>query len=191
MSIWTLFLLALALCVDSFIVSITIGVQKNITTLKGALFSLLCALFQGILPLLGMFLGGFFKTNFDNYDHWIAFILLFLIGLKMLIEARKAGKNELAYNLFRPLILLGLALATSIDAFVVGVGLGFTLADLHSEIIAACIIGGTTFFMSIAGIYLGRKQKFIPVKFTTALGGLVLIGLGIKFLIEHNAFSFC
>lgn len=137
--------------------------------------------FQALMPIVGYFLGVSFSGIVASIDHWICFALLLLIGLNMIREALSDDDQDIDSS-FAPRTMFLLAVATSIDALVVGVTLAFAGANIW---LAAAIIGIVTFALSFAGLYLGRV---IGSKFGSKagiLGGLVLIAIGIKTLIEH------
>ena len=152
---------------------------------RGVLLAFTFALFQGGFPLLGALLGGAFKEVIDAVDHWIAFGLLSLVGLKMIWDAFHPDDNQEHTDISRYWVICTLAIATSIDAFVVGIGFGlsFTLAQ---SIFTCLIISIVTFLASLLGVYLGKRNVPIPEKWAIVLAGIVLIGLGMKTLIEHG-----
>ena len=124
------------------------------------------------------------KEYIESIDHWIAFGLLSLLGLKMIIESFKK-EEEKAFNPLNPWIILGMAVATSIDALVVG--LSFSIINLLI-LISALIIGFVTFMASMLGILFGKKAGNRFGKKIEILGGFILIGIGLKILIEHLYF---
>jgi manganese efflux pump family protein len=140
--------------------------------------------FQALMPLLGWFVGSEIGPMVQAWDHWIAFVLLFAIGAKMLWEARgsadegiKPGKDPFGIQ-----VMLVLAVATSIDALAVGV----TLPMLHAPLVLSLAsIGVTTAILSALGLLAGRRFGAVLGKRLEVVGGLVLIGLGIKILVEH------
>lgn len=167
---------------DSFAVSLTSGTLHCVTPKKGLKIAVVFAVFQAIMPVLGWLLGLTFKDLIEQIDHWIAFSLLFIIGLKMIYEAVKVNQEERKFNINKNYVLIMLALATTIDAFVVGISFGF----LNVSIIkASIIIGLVTFIVSYGGICLGKLNRFIKPRSAELIGGLVLIGIGIKILLEH------
>lgn len=141
------------------------------------------AVFQGVMPLLGWLAGNTFENSIKGVDHWVAFILLTIIGGKMIYEGIKNKGNE--GNCFCPsnnTVLAGMALATSIDALIVGIGFGLLDVPILQPVL---IIGSITFLFSASGVWIGHK---IGNRFNSGLeiaGGLILIGLGLKILIEH------
>jgi manganese efflux pump family protein len=183
MDFLTILFIALGLSMDSFAVSVTSGLMikkaKLISFLK---FCFVLASFQAIMPLIGWLLGKQLKVYIESSDHWVAFILLLIIGGKMIWEGSKKVEKRKQFDPFNTLILLGLGLATSIDALVIGLGFGFLDVMIIYPVL---IIGITTFIAAVTGIFIGGKlQKTVDLKLEI-LGGLVLIGIGIKILIEH------
>lgn len=187
MGLLELFLIAVGLSMDAFAVSVCKGLcMRRCTWGKAVVVGLYFGIFQGGMPLIGYYLGVQFKDMITSIDHWIAFVLLGLIGINMVKEALtddgseevcSVDGNELAVK-----EMLGLAVATSIDALAVGV----TFAFLQVEIIpAVCFIGVTTFVISAAGVKIGN---IFGSKYKTKAelaGGIILILMGIKILLEH------
>ncbi len=182
MSVWELFVIAVGLSMDAFAVSICKGLSVKEANWKhcsiaGAYFGG----FQALMPLIGYLLGSGFQSLITRYDHWIAFVLLGIIGVNMIRESREKGEEELAPS-FGFKAMLPLAVATSIDALAVGV----TFAFLQVNILAAVsFIGVTTFLFSWAGVKVGN---LFGAKFKSKaefFGGSVLILMGIKILLEH------
>jgi manganese efflux pump family protein len=185
LSILELIIIALGLSMDSFAVSLSSGTLHCVTPKKGIKIAVVFAVFQAFMPVLGWLLGSTFKNLIEQVDHWIAFSLLFLIGFKMIIEAFKQKSEERKFNINKDYVLIMLALATTIDAFVVGISFGF----LNVSIIkASIIIGLVTFIISYSGIYVGKLNRFIKPRTAELIGGLVLIGIGLKILLEHLKF---
>jgi putative Mn2+ efflux pump MntP len=141
--------------------------------------------FQGLMPLLGWFLGTRIGPAVAAWDHWIAFVLLAAIGGKMLWEARPTkgehGRSDQP-DLFGFRQMITLAVATSIDAFAVGITLPMLRVPLGLSVVT---IGITTALLSAAGLFAGRRFGAILGRRLDALGGLVLIGFGLKILVEH------
>lgn len=189
MNIPSIILLGLALSIDSMIVAITCGMQYKMRLTKGMYISFILALCQGLFPFLGAILGGVFQKQIEAYDHWVAFGLLTMIGLKMLLDVRNVNKNNgLGFDISKFIIVLGLGVATSIDAFISGIGLGIEITVFRDRLIACVIIAVITFLVSMLGIMFGRQNRFFPAKWATAISGIVLILLGVKILFEHNVF---
>lgn len=179
------FLLALALCVDSLVVSTTSAFKSKMSYRRGLLMAVVFAFFQGLFPLLGALLGTAFKDVVSALDHWIAFGLLLAVGGKMIWDALFVGENEPQLDLSRFSTLCVLGVATSIDAFVVGIGFGLN-STLFETLVTVLIIGVVTFVVSCVGVYLGKRNIPVPDKAATIMAGLVLIGLGTYTLLEHT-----
>ncbi len=185
MEILTIFLIAIGLCFDSFAVSVSTGlIIKDIKisqTLKVATF---LGFFQALMPFLGWLVGKKLKEYIANFDHWIAFALLLIIGGKMIFESMK-NEEEKTFNPLKIIVLIGISIATSIDAFVVGITFGLLNISI---LLAVLIIGFVTFSVGILGIYIGRKTGNRFGNKMEIFGGIVLILIGIKILIEHLFF---
>jgi len=185
MTFFELIIIGIGLSMDSLAVSLTSGTIKCVTHRKGLKIALFFALFQAIMPFLGWFIGSSFKSLIERIDHWIAFSLLFIIGLKMIIEALKLNPDERKFNINSNYVILMLSIATTIDAFVVGIGFGFLIENYQKILFASLIIGLITFVFSFGGICLGKLNKFIKPRLAEIVGGSVLITIGIKILVEH------
>lgn len=187
---WTdliqLLLIALSLAMDAFAVSLSTGIAvPGFGPRQAARMGLWCGAFQFLMPLLGWLLGFSVKAYIQSVDHWIAFLLLALIGGNMIRESRR-GQAEAAADLSVKRLFL-LALATSIDALAVGVTMAFTWDG--SILFAAAVIGAVAFALAMLGGLLGRKLGQLFQRRATLLGGVVLIGIGVKILLEHLFFS--
>ena len=183
---------------DAFAVSVTDGLcYHNLTKRKGVFIPATFALFQAVMPLIGFFiafgLGQAFKQTFDEIDHWIAFILLFLIGAKMIFDAIKefrSPEEEIQKKQFSIAEVLIQGVATSIDALFVGVSFAATdglKESIRNVLKSVLIIGCTTFIISLVGLLIGVKVGDILKKkagITEIIGGIVLIGIGLKILIQ-------
>lgn len=182
MGIPEIILIGVGLAMDCFAVCISCSlVQKDIKTSYALKIAASFGFFQAIMPVLGWLLGLTFKDLIADFDHWIAFGILSAIGLKMFVEAfKKENKQELNITSFW--VLISLSVATSIDAMIVGISFAFLELNM---LLTVSIIGLVTFMISLIGIYLGKKFTFISGKKAEIIGGLVLIGIGIKILIEH------
>lgn len=139
--------------------------------------------FQAIMPMVGWFAGLTLRECIRDYDHWVAFILLAFIGGKMIYESFKIKHAQKQTGTLSATMLLVLALATSIDALAVGITFSFLLAG--SLAIAIIIIGLITFVLSYAGFYIGKSFGHFFETGIEAVGGLILIGIGVKILLEH------
>lgn len=186
MSLLELFLIGIGLSMDAFAVAICRGLaMSKLNWRNAAIIALFFGGFQAAMPFLGWVLGSQFAALIQNVDHWIAFVLLALIGGNMLREALTGGEDEGVDGSgdtiqYRQLFLL--AIATSIDALAVGV----TFAFLSVSILPAIsIIGVTTFVLSLGGVVVGNYFGVRYQKRAEITGGVILILLGIKILLEH------
>ena len=179
------FLLALALCVDTLVVSTSSTFASKMSYRRGVLMAMIFAFFQGAFPLLGALLGGAFREWMAAVDHWVAFGLLSLVGGKMMLDALRGGDepSRLDVTRFGTMCLLGVA--TSIDAFVVGIGLGLSGDGLFVAF-NVVVIAVVTFIAALLGLFLGRRNVPIPERVTTFVAGLVLVGLGLYTLLEQQ-----
>lgn len=176
-------LIALSLAMDAFAVSVSTGIAvPGFGPKEAARIGAWCGFFQFAMPLVGWFLGSSVKSYIEFIDHWIAFGLLGLIGGSMIREALSGGEEEAVTDLsVRRLFFL--ALATSIDALAVGVTLAFD--NSVNILFSSAVIGIVAFLMAMVGGLLGRKLGQLFQKRATLLGGVVLIGIGLKILLEH------
>ena len=186
MNFLTIFVIAVGLAMDAFAVSIASGAAykqlKVRHTLRIALFF---GGFQAFMPLIGALAGLSVKDYIADYDHWIAFVILAAVGGKMIYESFKiteAEKNNSPSNI---LVLLALSVATSIDALAIGITLSLVAASIITAVI---VIGLVTFVMSYIGVMIGKRFGHIFENKIEAIGGLVLIILGVKILLEHMVF---
>lgn len=181
MPFWSVMLLAVGLAMDAFAVSISCGITGNKNRMMTAVS---CAaafgLFQAGMALAGWLLADLFDHYIEAVDHWIAFGLLAFIGLKMIYEARR-GEEPVTLESMK--MLLALSVATSIDAMAAGIGLSAVRAPIA---VPAAAIGVTTMVLSFLGVLFGaRLGSCRYAKFFDAVGGIILIVLGVKILIEH------
>lgn len=165
---------------DAFAVSLSCGLSGKRRTGSAFLLASSFAFFQMIMPLIGWLLGSTFARYVSAYDHWIAFALLIFIGSKMIYESFKHGKCLFTGNFRNIKVLLSLSLATSIDAFAAGIGIG--LLDMPL-IVSVLIIGIVTFALSFAaymlGNILGERSEF----YAGISGGIILIIIAVKTVI--------
>lgn len=180
--IWTLLILAIGVSMDAFAVSICKGLaMKQIKFKYMLIVGLWFGGFQALMPLIGYFLGIQFETYITAYDHWIAFILLALIGGNMIKEAL-SNEEETADASLAVKIMLILAIATSIDALALGVTFAFLQVNIWE---AVSFIGVVTFLFSVAGLKIGNVFGTKYKSKAEFVGGVILILLGIKILLEH------
>jgi manganese efflux pump family protein len=176
--------IAFSLSFDSFAVSVSSGMSlcrkhlrlRDTMKIAGSL-----AVFQAIMPVIGWLLGSTVKSYIQEADHWIAFGLLSLLGIRMIIEGSKPHQEKIK-NPTKWRVLIPLSIATSIDALAVGVGFSLLIENM---LIPALIIGFVTFGVSLTGLYMGRNvgKKFAGK--AEIVGGIILILIGIKILFEH------
>lgn len=184
MSILVLLLIAVGLAMDCFAVSLSCSIAKpNINKTLIFKVAIVFAVFQSAMPVLGWFLGILFKPYMEKLDHWVSFSILLIIGLKMIGEALKKKPGDQCFDFTNNWILLSLAIATSIDAFIIGVSFAFLDVNILQAVL---VIGVVTFILSLFGIQIGKKfGLYVSSKWAEILGGLILIFLGTKILIQH------
>lgn len=182
MDLVTLLTLAVGLAMDAFAVSICKGLAMREKVLKkGIIVGLWFGGFQALMPTIGFFLGTQFKDQITSIDHWIAFVLLGLIGINMIKEAL-SNEEEQADDSIAVKEMFMLAVATSIDALAVGITFAFLNVNIVS---AASIIGVCTFLISFAGVKIGNIFGTKYKSKAELAGGIILILLGFKILFEH------
>ena len=188
MGLWDILLVALALAMDCFSVSLASGmIVRRLRWGSLLRMALLFGLFQALMPLLGWLGIHYFQGSLERWDPWIAFGMLLLIGIKMIRDAFSPEET----NHFDPLLLRTqclLAVATSIDALAVGISLSCTGYDRMVTLwMPLGVIGMVSFLLSIAGSWTGaRASSRLPIWVKPeVLGGVILIGIGIKILVEH------
>lgn len=182
MGLIELFLIAVGLSMDAFAVSVCKGLaMPKCTFKKAAIVGLWFGGFQALMPAIGYILGAQFQEAIASIDHWIAFVLLALIGGNMIHEALDNDEEEADASLDVKTMFL-LAVATSIDALAIGI----TFAFLKVNIIpAVCFIGIVTFIISFAGVKIGNIFGARYKNKAEIVGGVILILLGLKILLEH------
>lgn len=185
MDLITIFTIAVALAMDAFSVSISAGmILKKPDFGHYFRLSFHFGLFQFMMPIIGYFFGAYLENYIKDYDHWLAFGLLAFIGLKMIREAfsTKEEKSLKRNDPSRGFTLILLAVATSIDALAVGLSIGV----LNQPVLfPAVIIGITCSLFSTAGVFIGKKASSLVGKKAEAIGGIMLLIIGIKILREH------
>ena len=186
MKMFTIIIIAAGLAMDAFAVSVASGTAYKQLNVKHALrMAVFFGGFQAFMPLIGSLAGLSVKEYIANYDHWAAFGLLSAVGVKMIYESFKIDPAEKIFDPSSIFVLLILSVATSIDALAVGI----TLSLITSSVAAAVItIGLMTFVFSYLGVFIGKKFGHFFESKIEALGGLILIGLGLKILLEHLLF---
>lgn len=175
--------IALGLAMDAFAVSIAGGVAIKHGKLRSALkFGSFFGSFQMIMPVLGWLAGIRFRGFIADFDHWIAFGLLAFVGGKMLYGSRKMGKVEASMSAPGPGGMIILSIATSIDALAAGLSFAFIQVPIAAPVL---VIGAVTFLLSFAGVLIGNTVGHFFEGKLEAAGGLILIAIGIKILLEH------
>ena len=195
----TLFLLAAGLSMDAFAVSICKGLSMDgIDMRKASVVGLWFGGFQGLMPVIGYYLGQSFHSHITSFDHWIAFILLVIIGANMIREAaskrrayshpeeeshiEKKEENPLA---FWPMLVM--AVATSIDALAVGLSMAMTDGEGAGIWTSAGVIAAVTFIMSAIGVRAGARLGHRYEARAELVGGIILIFIGVRVLVQHLA----
>ncbi len=192
MDFLSLFLIAVGLSMDAFSVAICKGLAlPRAGADKCSVVGLWFGGFQALMPILGYFVGIHFKDAIESFDHWLAFALLALIGINMIREA--LGKEEdnaenkgCEGNPLAARKMLPMAIATSIDALAVGVGFAFLGVDIW---LSALLIGVTTFVLSVVGVKMGGVFGAKYKSKAELAGGIILILIGLKILLEHTIFA--
>ena len=183
MSFLEIILIAVGLAMDSFAISITAGlILKEFSPKHFIRIAFYMGFFQALMPVLGWMIGVSFKHYIVSFDHWIAFVLLLALGGKMIYDDLKCEDDHCCFDPQKRLVVIGLALATSIDALVVGVNFAFLNMSITLPIYT---IGIVSFVLSLIGVIIGcQLGTKVKMKFTL-IGGLILIGLGVNILNEH------
>jgi putative Mn2+ efflux pump MntP len=184
MGIVTVLLIALGLSMDAVAVSLASGCAVRKVDLRQALLlAFLFGLFQTLMPVAGWLAGLGFKHVISAYDHWLAFILLAFIGGKMILDASRgtACRGQGSGRMRLP-VMLGLAVATSVDALAVGLSFSLLAVDI---LVPVLLIGLVTFSLSLIAVFAGQRFGARLAGKAEALGGVVLIAIGLKILVEH------
>lgn len=186
MDIIEIFFIGVGLAMDAFSVSVCKGLSmKKLDIKKALIIAIYFGVFQGIMPLIGYFLGSTFESLISEIDHWIAFALLEFIGINMIREAfGDENKNANDKVDFKTMIIL--AVATSIDALTVGVTFAFFNVNI---LLAAFIIAIVTFALSLVGVKIGNRFGNKYESKAEIMGGIILAFMGLKILIEHLFFA--
>lgn len=183
MDYFTITAIALGLSFDTFAVSLSYGVMQNKIFFKqAARIAIFFAVFQGGLTVAGYFLGSIISESLKVADHWIALGLLTFLGLKMIIEGLKRKEDKEVKDYSKPVMLITIAIGTSIDAFAVGVS--FALLDVKIWM-SGIIIGIVTFLASMIAIRIGKSAGEKLGSKVEIIGGLILVAIGLKIFLEH------
>ena len=183
-------LLALALCVDTLVVSATTAFKSKMTYRRGLLMAVILGFCQFAFPLVGAVIGDIARAFIEAVDHWVAFGLLAFIGGKMIVEGirNEEEENVSTYTRLTVATVFLLGIATSIDGLAVGIGLGLD-NPMSTVIWVVATIGVVTFLVSMLGIFFGKRNIPVPERTANIIAGVVLIGLGVKILLEHLLFA--
>ena len=180
------FLLGLGLSMDAFAVSICKGLcMKRVNIKQALIIALFFGGFQALMPLLGYLLANSFAVYIESIDHWIAFVLLAFIGGKMIFDVIRGGDDDDACECGKPFSIkeiFVMAIATSIDAAAAGIALAMSGDNIWLNI---SFVGVVTFLMCIGGVFIGNKFGTKLKDKASVLGGVILILLGLKILLEH------
>ena len=177
-----IFLIALGLSMDCFAVSVSCGVTQKMTRSNLLRMALFFGVFQGMMTLVGWWFGDTMQPFIESVDHWVAFSILSIIGIRMIIGSFKLREEKKQLDVGNMNILLSLSVATSIDALMTGVSFGFIQVDILTTVILIAVV---SFLVTVTGGKLGEKSTFIPAKKAELAGGIVLILIGIKIVIDH------
>ncbi len=168
---------------DAFAVSVARGITMvRFQAVHALTIAFFFGFFQAIMPIGGWFSGHRLRNYISGFDHWIAFALLCMVGMKMIYDALKHKENNNRRTSLNFPALLGLAIATSIDAFAVGISLSFLQVSI---ILPAIVIGLITFLLSFCGVFAGNRLGHFFERKIELVGGLLLIGIGIRIVVEH------
>jgi manganese efflux pump family protein len=182
MSLVEIFLIGLGLSMDCFAVALSFSAFGKLEWKDVLKMSLFFGIFQGLMPVIGWLVGSSFQSLIQAVDHWLAFSILAVIGLRMIFQFFRIEERRRRTDIRKTSVLLTLSVATSIDALMTGISLGFIQVNILK---AALVFSGVTFLVSLVGSRLGSKSTFIPAKWAELLGGIVLIGIGTKILFNH------
>ena len=183
MDLITIIAIALGLSFDTFAVSLSIGVIRNgILFRQATRVAMLLALFQGGLTVAGYFLGSIISNELKAADHWIALGLLGFLGIKMIVEGLHKGEDTGTKDYSSMIVMVTIALGTSIDAFAVGISFAILEVMIWR---AGILIGAVTFLASMTAIKIGKSAGERLGNKVEIIGGLILISIGIKIFVEH------
>jgi putative Mn2+ efflux pump MntP len=167
---------------DCFAVALTFGTCHKLAWKDVMKMALLFGVFQGAMPLVGWLVGISVQSYIEPVDHWIAFAILASIGMKMVWQSFLIGEKKRPVDIRKTTVLLTLSVATSMDALITGVGFGFIRVNILEAVV---IISAITFLVSVAGAKLGEHATFIPARWAEFAGGIVLIAIGAKVVLDH------
>ncbi len=184
--LFVIIFVAVGLAMDAFTVSVITGAAYKELHIRHIFrMAAFFGIFQAVMPVVGYLAGLTVRQYIADYDHWVVFGILTAVGLKMIYESFKIKSERLAMHPSNLVMLFTLSIATSIDALAVGVTLSLITSSMARAVI---IIGLVTFSLSYCGVYIGKRFGHFFESGIEAIGGLVLIGLGIKILLQHLFF---
>ena len=179
----TFLLIAIGLSFDTFAASVSFGViRKEIKFLAAARVAFFLAFFQALFPLIGWFIGSSLKNLIADFDHLVAFGLLAFIGIRMIAEGIRKREEPLTFDPFQLKLLIGISIATSIDALVVGLSFGLVNTFI---VFPVFVIGAVTFLAAMLGMLFGKKIPGEKSHRSIIIGGVILFLIGLKILVEH------
>jgi len=182
MSIIEIFLIALALSMDAFAVAVCLGLRHKASAKNMLIVGLYFGIFQFAMAAAGYYAATFFADSIESYDHWIAFALLTFLGVRMIVESFEDDDDDDGGASLGHRIMIPLAVATSIDSLAVGI----SFALIHTEILSAAVmIGIVTFVLSMIGVRIGSLFGSKISSKAELVGGIILILIGVKILLEH------
>jgi putative Mn2+ efflux pump MntP len=183
MDLLTITAIALGLSFDSFAVSLSCGVIESKILFRNAMrIAFVLALFQGGLTVLGFFLGSTVSVYIEKYDHWVAFVLLMFLGIRMIIGGLRNSAEKQPVDINRWPVLLTMAVGTSIDAFAVGISFALLKVQIWT---AGIVIGAVTFIASMTAIRIGKSAGSRLGSRVEIIGGIILAAIGIRIFAEH------
>ena len=183
MDLLTVLFIALGLSMDAVAVAMANGcASRKVELLQAMRLAFFFGLFQLSMPVIGWLAGLGFKNIISSFDHWLAFILLSIIGGKMMLEARRAPDCRVQSKRLSLPVLLALSVATSIDALAVGLSFSALAVDI---IMPVLLIGLVTFCLSLLAVFIGHRFGMWFAGKVEILGGAILIAIGLKILLEH------
>jgi putative Mn2+ efflux pump MntP len=183
MGLLTIILIALALAMDAFAVSVASGIAiKELRIRHALIIGAWFGVFQAIMPLLGWISGNGLRSVISGIDHWVVFGLLFLIGCKMIYESFQLDPMKSRTDLMQIHVLFSLSIATSLDAFAAGMSFAMLGISILTPIL---IIGAVTFILSFTGVLIGERGAHFFEKRMEMAAGIILIAIGLKVLTDH------
>lgn len=187
MDLLSIIIVSVALAMDSVTVSVSCGLILRKFELKNALLiGLYMSFFQGIMPIIGYLLGLGFKNIIEPIDHWVALAILAFLGIKMIINYFSKNEQGKCLDPTKKRVITALAIATSIDALAVGITIDIFMVPVYCSCIIIALI---TFILSTTAVFLGSHfRKTVENKPFELIGGIVLIAIGIKIVLEHLQF---